>query len=202
METRGLFLTLFALFILIADQVSGQTATAVADTIDNQFVEMIKTSPSYKDNKVVKNSKIAELRKNTHQQIRGLEKKISQLNDSIYKQNKCLFGYKNDIKRANEELNEIKQSKNKLSLFGIMISKSLYQTVILVVFIVLLLLLIIFIYKFKSNYKHTAEAHQKLKETNREYDEYRQKALQTQQKLGRQLQDERNKNSQNSSTDK
>ncbi|MAM18272.1 MAG: hypothetical protein CME35_04800, partial [Gramella sp.] len=57
----------------------------------------------------------------------------------------------------------------------------------------LLLLLIVLFIKFKSSHTATREARQKLQETEKEFDTYRSKALEKEQRLGRMLQDERNK---------
>ena len=53
--------------------------------------------------------------------------------------------------------------------------------------------LIFFIFKFKGSNAHTQEARQKLADVESEYEEYRKKALEKEQKMGRLLQDERNK---------
>ena len=58
---------------------------------------------------------------------------------------------------------------------------------------VLALALVFFIFKFKGSNAHTQEARQKLADTEHEYEEYRKKALEKEQKMGRLLQDERNK---------
>ncbi|MGB8374852.1 MAG: hypothetical protein WCE57_05990, partial [Salegentibacter sp.] len=57
----------------------------------------------------------------------------------------------------------------------------------------LVVALLFFIYRYKSSNATTKEANQRLRETEKEFDAYRAKALEKEQRLGRQLQDERNK---------
>jgi uncharacterized damage-inducible protein DinB len=64
------------------------------------------------------------------------------------------------------------------------------------IILVLIIALLIFIYRFKKNHSQTTEARQNLSTTEKEFEAYRAKALEKEQRLGRQLQDERNRASQ------
>ena len=57
----------------------------------------------------------------------------------------------------------------------------------------LLLALLFFIFRYRQSHTHTVEARNKLHSTEKEFDVYREKALEKEQRLGRLLQDERNK---------
>ena len=66
-----------------------------------------------------------------------------------------------------------------------------------VIVFALVLILVFFIYKYKQSNVLTKEAKKNLAENEAEFDEYRKKSLEKQQKLGRQLQDEKNKQNKN-----
>jgi len=72
-------------------------------------------------------------------------------------------------------------------------NKGTYQTTMWVIILALVLILLFFIYKFKNSNVLTKEARKNLAENEAEFEEYRKTALEKQQKLGRMLQDEKNK---------
>ena len=80
-----------------------------------------------------------------------------------------------------------------MALFGIQMSKGGYNALMWTIIAALLVLLMFFIYKFKNSNATTKQAKKTLLETEEEYEEYRRNALEREQKVRRQLQDELNK---------
>ena len=73
------------------------------------------------------------------------------------------------------------------------LSKGLYNIMLWSIIGVLLLLVFTFIYKFKTSNSITKAAKKSLEETEQEFEEHRRVALEREQKVRRQLQDEINK---------
>ena len=81
-----------------------------------------------------------------------------------------------------------------MALFGLQMSKTSYNILMWSIIGGLFALLVVFILRFKSSNSATKEARQKLDETETEYEDHRRVALEREQKVRRQLQDEINKN--------
>ena len=76
---------------------------------------------------------------------------------------------------------------------GMPLSKSTHSILVWFIIIILILLLLLFIFKYNRSHLLTKEAKQNLKNLDADYENYKRLALEKQQKLGRQLQDEKNK---------
>lgn len=80
-----------------------------------------------------------------------------------------------------------------MSFFGMRMSKASFQTLFWCIIAILLIGLLFFIFKFKNSNAITREVNNKFSELESEFEEYRRKAIEKEQKMGRQLLDERNK---------
>jgi uncharacterized membrane protein len=80
-----------------------------------------------------------------------------------------------------------------MSFFGIQVSKITYNLILWTIIGALLLFLLLFIYKYRRSNVLTQEAKVKLADVEAEYEDHRRKALEREQKISRQLQDEINK---------
>jgi len=80
-----------------------------------------------------------------------------------------------------------------MSFLGMQVSKSTYNSILWTVIAGLLGTLLFFIYKFKKSNTLTQEARSNLSELEVEYEDHRRRALEREQKISRQLQDEINK---------
>lgn len=196
MITKRLFFAAFMGWALFFGQAYGQTNESVADTIDKRFTTMLETSNNFQGHKVVKTYKITDLQKLTRTQIGQLESRIVELNTKISEQQELLSQNENNLKEVQAELDHVNKTKDELSLFGMNISKDAYQSIIIGIITILVLILVFLVARYRKNQTVTVDARKKLEDTEAEFNAYRQKALETQQKLGRELQDERNKNAQ------
>ncbi len=197
MHLKKIIFVFFVSLLFHLGHVYGQTNTTVSDSIDHQFESIIKSSNTFKSYKVIRRSKMADLRSSTKQQVLGLEKQIGALHQKIDQQQQQVSQFKTELDKTNASLEQVRKSKDEVSLFGIPLTKGTFKVVVFGIIIVLIVLLVGIIYKYKDSHKVTAEARKNLEEIEEEYGQYKQKALETQQRLGRQLQDERNKNAQN-----
>lgn len=171
-----------------------QTSQSVAETVDVEFEKLIKESNNFQSYKVVKLDRLLELQRDTKKQIGSLESEIDHLNTQITDLQKQLDQSIKDLEKTNSSLKAAEKNKNEFSFLGIKMMKTTYQIIVIFIIVILLASLILFFGKFKTSNKGTIKAQNDLKDLQANYDEYRKKALETQQKLGRQLQDERNKN--------
>jgi len=169
------------------------TTTTTPQTIDEQFTEMVKSSNRYEDYKVIKQFKLNTLQGNIKKRISGLQAEIDGLNKTIEEQKSEVGNLTTRLGSTEETLTQTNLEKDSMNFLGNLMSKGSYNTMMWSIAGVLLLGLLFFIFKFKNSNAVTKEAQFKLDEVENEFEEYRKKALEKEQKLGRQLQDERNK---------
>ncbi|MBQ0736768.1 hypothetical protein J9332_20820 [Aquimarina celericrescens] len=189
---------LFLTFLLTVNLVIAQEEAEQEDnSINSQFNEVIDGSNNYQDYKVVKQYKLTQLQKNTVQRIESLNEEIAASNKTIEEQKLKIENLKAELNNTQNNLNQVTEEKDQISFFGIATDKGTYQTIMWVIVFALVLILVFFIYKYKQSNVLTKEAKKNLAENEAEFHEYRKKSLEKQQKLGRQLQDEKNKQNKN-----
>lgn len=194
MRFRQLLGLFFIGCFLHFNSVFGQRYSVMADSLDVQFDQINKTSRNYQDSKIVKRYKLADLRTNTLRNIDELGRRIDSFKEKNEKQEEAIKNFEAQLEKVNTELKTTQENKDQLSFLGIGIYKATYQTIVLILIVGFLVLLLFYIYKFKKSHELTAEAQKNLINKEKELKEFRQKALEEQQKLGRQLMDERQKN--------
>ncbi|GEQ86016.1 hypothetical protein ULMS_15240 [Patiriisocius marinistellae] len=178
---------------------SNETTENQINTVENQFTEIFEGSNNYRDDRgqsyeVVKVEKLTRLKSNILDSIANLEKSISEKDITIGQQESEISTLKSTLKTTDGNLTESREKEDGIELFGILMSKTTYNTIMWSIAGVLLLGLIIFILRFKNSNAVTKESKSKLAETEAEFEEYRQKKLEELQQTRRKLQDEINKN--------
>lgn len=163
-------------------------------TLDKNFENVIDGSNDFQDYKVIKKTELSKLRKDVNAYANSLNEEIAGLNDTIAKQNSTINALRSQVKKTDEELNNVSAEKNAMIFMGIQTSKGVYHTFVWGVIALLALLLVVFILKFKTSNSSTRSSIMQLQSTEAELEDLRRRSIEKEQKLGRQLQDERNKN--------
>ncbi len=191
---------ILAVFVIASVfQMNAQTDSLKADTpVQDEFTALIKESNNYQGYKVVDYDKLIELRNTTRNYITELKEEIIVQKNTVDQQNEEIEKLKSELSNTQEDLKRVSEEKDALMFLGMPFSKAGYKGMMWGIVAVLIILLVVIFYKFKSSHSSTKEAKQKLRETEKEFDAYRTKALEKEQRLGRMLQDERNKTSGNS----
>lgn len=165
--------------------------------ISSQFDYVSKKSGNYRADgvryEVVKESNLYKLRKNVLDSIAGLNKKISELKNTISEHETTITSLNKKLDETTTNLTAVTEEKDSMSFLGILVSKATYNFILWTIIAGLFLLLGIFIYKFRNSNILTQEAKQNLSELEKEYEDHRRRALEREQKISRQLQDELNK---------
>lgn len=198
-----LFLSLFVLAISFAQETPTHKINSLNEgSLEEQFDYISRISSNYNDQgkryEVVNRIYFESLKANVIDSIKVLENQISESNKIIETQEKSNSAIQNELKNTKALLQKTDSEKDKIALFGMQLSKGLYNVLLWSIIGVLLLLLFTFIYKFKSSNSITKAAKKSLEETEHEFEEHRRVALEREQKVRRQLQDEINKQKGNS----
>lgn len=188
-------IALFFAIIFTATLSYGQTVEQFKDTgsINNQFDNLLKFSNRYEDYKVVKINWLQRLKNNVIDSISTSKKELTNTYGTINAQKKSIDSLKVALNTSEKTISNLNNEIQSISLFGIQMNKSSFKTTMFSIIIILALLLVFFISKFKSSNSITLQAKQDLKELDEEFETHRKKALEREQKVRRQLQDELNK---------
>lgn len=167
-------------------------------TIDSQFEYILKKSGNFKGTngqayEAVKRSMLLTLKSHTNDSLKTLKTKLNNSKNAVETQGKEINSLKSSLSDTQSILNSTNLEKNNMSLLGLPMSKTSYNVLMWSIIAGLLALLLFFIYKFKNSNTITKEANKALTEIEEEFDEHRKTALEREQKVRRQLQDEINK---------
>ena len=188
-----LHLSLFTAILFISISFAQKTKDTGETSIVGEFDRLYRVSTNYKEYKVINKEKFLDLK----QQVLDSSKASQNL---LIEKNNLLKAAKLDNKK-NQDLLTLSEltletalkKENSISLFGIQLSKFIYNLLLWTLILLLLVLVIYLSFKFQKNNFLTKRATQNLKNVEYEYEQYRKKALEREQKLRRTLQDEINK---------
>lgn len=174
-----------------------QTETTPPQNVVEQYDQVIESSGNYNNGakryKVIERPKLDRYRKQLSDSVTNLKSKISTLNKRIDDQASEISTLNTNLSSTQKNLENTNLEKDSMNFFGSQMSKGSYQTMMWTIAGILLLGLLLFIFRFKNSNTLTRQAKRKLAELELDFDDYKRKALEKEQKLGRQLQDERNK---------
>lgn len=176
------------LLFIISSSLSAQE-----NTVKDQFQKLYKQSNNYQVYKVVKKEAFLKLQKNTLDSISKIKKVSSEKDATISKHVNTITSLESNINKLNTDLSTAQSKVDNISLFGILLKKSTYNTILWSIIGLLLAFLLFFIYKFNRSNLITSEAKTSLTDVEQEFEQFRKKTLEKEQKLRRQLQDEINK---------
>lgn len=163
------------------------------NTIEDQFDSLIKNSNRYQEYRVIKTAGINKLKSNILDSIVASRKKLSEANQTFNLQKTTIDSLTTALKNSKENLISLKNEMESIGFIGINFNKGTFKTMVFSIILVLLILLLFFITKFKQSNIITVQAKQDLKVLEEEFELHRKTALEREQKVRRQLQDELNK---------
>ena len=162
-------------------------------SIKGNFDLIYNTSSTYKEYKIVRKSRLNNLRNKVSDSVKQLNndlnlkgQRINKLEQDLNNINKVL------LKNIAEKTSAIRL-QNSIFFFGIELKKSSYKFMVLMIFILLVGVLSYFIFKYKNSFLTILEAKENLLQAEEELVMFKKKSIESDQKLRRQLQDEINK---------
>ncbi|HDZ06296.1 hypothetical protein LCGC14_0148200 [marine sediment metagenome] len=165
--------------------------------ISNQFDYIAKRSGNYRADgiryEVVKETNLFKIRKNVLDSIAAMNKKTGELKATIAEHETTITSLNKKLEETTTNLSAVTEEKDSMSFIGIPVSKGTYNFILWTIIGGLFLTLGLFIYRFRNSNILTQEAKQNLSELEVEYEDHRRRALEREQKISRQLQDEINK---------
>ncbi|MBA3900008.1 MAG: tRNA (guanine-N1)-methyltransferase [Bacteroidetes bacterium] len=187
-------LILFSAILGFALSVFAQTENSLdAGTIESQFEYVLENSNRWENFKVIKQPWIDKLQNNIADSLNALKSQISE-NQNILNSHQAETDALNaELEKVNMQLLAIQQEKDSISFLGMFLEKSTYKNMMYALSAGLLAFLLIFIYRFNRSNAITTEIKSTLSEIQEEFSSYKKRALEKEQKLARELQNELNK---------
>ena len=186
--------TVMAVFF-ITSNIFGQSTKKFIDTgsVKYQFDYLINESNNFQDYNVVKATWLLKLKSNVIDSLSVTKKKILENSNIMNSQKQLIDSLNIKLAETGTVIAYLKAEKESISLFGIQFEKTTFKTLFFLIVAGLIGALLFFITKFKQSNIITTQSKLALKQAEEEFEVYREKALQREQKAMRRLQDELNK---------
>ena len=194
--------SVFLLFALLCNlntvAQNNETQSLNEGSINDQFEFVLRKSGNFKGTnrqpyEAVSRRMFVGLQKNTIDSLKTLQTKLDDTRSTILTQQKEINDLKNNLGTTQTNLDATNLEKNNMALLGLQMNKASYNILMWSIIGGLFALLLFFIYKYKNSNSVTKDAKAALAETEEEFEEHRKVALEREQKVRRQLQDEINK---------
>ncbi|MBL4560731.1 MAG: hypothetical protein JKX79_07060 [Labilibaculum sp.] len=165
-------------------------------TIKEQFDYMMKISNRYEDKKIIKINSLTRFQSNVKDSLNLVKKNLSDSKLLTGIQKAEITSLKNELESVKLKLEETVNSKDSMSLLGMQLPKSTYNTIMWILIFGSLVIAGLCFFLFKRSNVITVETKETLVDVREEFDTHRKNALVREQKLARKLQDEviKNKN--------
>ena len=188
-----LHLSLFTAILFISISFAQKTKDIEEISIRGEFDRLYRVSTNYKEYKVINKEKFLDLKQQVLDSSKAYQSLLIEKNNQLKASNLDNKKYQDVLTQTKLALETALKKENSFSLFGIQLSKFIYNLLLWTLILLLLVVLIYLGFKFQKNNFLTKRADQNLKNIEYEYEQHRKKALEREQKLRRTLQDEINK---------
>jgi len=192
-----LFFTFFLCFSAVsygqAEAETGPKPSLDNGTIESQFGYLYRKSSSYQEYKVVKKTFYQKIKGNVLDSMQALKKDLGDTKKLVEVQGNEIKSLKSDLQTTNNNLTSVTKEKDNIKFLSIPMTKGSYNSLLWTIIFSLVALLLFFIFRFKSSNSITVQARDLLSDTEKEFEAYKAKALEREQKVRRELQDELNK---------
>ena len=162
-------------------------------TLESQLDYVIEKSNAYQDYKVIKKTALYKLKGNVLDSLKAVRDDLSETQLLVGKQENQINSLKADLQNVNDNLAAVNDEKNSIDFFGKQTDKSTYKNMMWGSIAALLGCLLYFIFRFMRSNAITKEANSNLATTQGEFEDFKKRAREKEQKLMRSLQDELNK---------
>jgi len=162
-------------------------------SLANQFDHLNYISKNNYDFKMVRKSNLDIVKRNVVDTVAKLHKEINSLKSSSSNYSSNTKNLQDSIQTLKDQLAQEQQKTDSFSFLGINTSKGLYSTVVWTIIGVLAVATFIFLFSYRKAKVDTVEFQKTAEQSQEEFATFRKKAMEKEQLLKRQLQDELNK---------
>lgn len=198
MRTLRLIFALALLTPLFTLSAQDSSAAEEDNTLVGQFQQLEKKSGNYRANgiryEVIRLGDLNRIKASIFDSVTTASKSIKDLTATITSNKAEIEDLNAKLQETSNNLRTVTNEKDSMSFFGAQVSKGTYKLILWGIIVGLTLFLLLFIYKFRNSNVLTNQAKESLADLEKEFEDHRRRALEREQKISRQLQDELNKN--------
>ncbi|CAM3575083.1 hypothetical protein [Sphingobacterium prati] len=162
-------------------------------SLANQFDHLNYISKNNYDFKMVRKTNLDIVKRNVVDTVAKLHKEINSLKSSSSNYTSNTKNLQDSIQTLKDQLAQEQQKTDSFSFLGINTSKGLYSTVVWTIIAVLAVATFVFLFSYRKAKVDTVEFQKTAEQSQEEFATFRKKAMEKEQLLKRQLQDELNK---------
>lgn len=162
-------------------------------TIDSQFIYLYAISRTQDGIEHVRHANLERIRKNVADTIKALTKEITELKAKDGNQQAAVDAMTDSLSQVRANLETAQREKDSFSFIGISLQKSTYSLMMWGIVLILAIALTFYVYRHNQSHVVTKDTKKAIEQLQAEFDQHRKKAMEKEQKLKRQLQDELNK---------
>lgn len=189
-----LSLTIVLLLFIAPGNLSaaGSEEKSVVDTgtITQQFKYVVSKSTRYNDYRAIKVVWLSKLQTHVFDTLSSLKSNLKSSNTIIQNQSQEIDSLNIMLSKTQANLDRATLEKNSIVIFGMLISKSLYNSVVWLLIIGLIFLLVILFIAYKRSHVVTIRTKHELLETKEEFEAHRKRAREKEEKMARKHLDE------------
>jgi hypothetical protein len=162
-------------------------------SIDNRFDYVIREATPMEDSKLVKSWWLYRLKTSVSDTLKTLHTEILETKNILSLRNIEIDSLKSSLQSVKDQLNIVNNEKNSMRFFGTSMSKAGYNSLMWFIVISLTVLLFIFIALFKRSNVVTKQTKKDIQELKDEFEAFRKRALEREEKIVRKYHDELSK---------
>lgn len=191
---KKIILLAFPLFLFTLTITAQDSIQIKKNTLSEQMIDAFDKSNSYQEYKVVKKTQLTTLRRNILDSVSTLQKRIALMESELSQEKIAVDSLGQNLKTTQQNLIKAKEKEDGIAVFGILTSKTTYNSIMWGIIVILIFISGFLFYRFLNSHKITNAAQLSMAEMEIELEDYRRNSLEREQKLRRKLQDEVNKN--------
>lgn len=188
---QRLQMVVLLLFAITASR--AQETSLSKNTIAKQFDYILDKSENYRDLKIVKTKWIQNLKQSITQSYGTIESQLFETKTVVRQQKAEIAKLQSELKQTSASLSQYTNSGSTVTFLGITFNQYVFATLFSIIFFGSLLSFAFFAIRFKKANEMTLHSKSILAELEEEYQEYKRRAIEREQKVSRQLLDEINK---------
>jgi parvulin-like peptidyl-prolyl isomerase len=162
-------------------------------TIDSQFVYLYAISKSQNGIEHVRQANLERIRKNIADTIQAFTKEIAALKARDGSHRATVEAVTDSLTQARNDLQAAQREKDSFSFIGISLQKGTYSLIMWGIVLLLAVALAFYVYRYNQSHIVTRDTKKAIEDLQADFEQHRKKAMEKEQKLKRQLQDEINK---------
>ena len=166
---------------------------AIKGSLDSQFFHLNRISRNQEGFKLIRRGNLDFIQHNVLDSIQRYQGEIIQKTEEIAELEERKSQLTDSLQAAHRELLVVENESQMVRLLGISMSLVIYHWLVWVLILTLLVTLVLVLIRFRQHRVNARDALESLSTIQEEYDTFRKKSLEKEQKLKRQLQDEINK---------